>query len=198
MQELKAEAAARDQLLERLHRIEAERDRYTVHKRETDVLRARVQELEDKIQRQEAYLRSRLLKDKTNTLPPAPAPPSDPSTSKTVVNRRNSTSKLAPSSSYSTQAASHSESLSSTSFSIRPGADLGAGAGASSAGSSVNGIYEDPSGKSGGGGDGRAGFDGTGGVNAHFLQGGDSRGAPDAGGARRSVGPGARRVDRVI
>ncbi len=46
---------------------EAEKDKYICHKREVDVLKVKMKEYEDKIRRQVQYMKSRLLKDKTNT-----------------------------------------------------------------------------------------------------------------------------------
>ncbi len=54
--------------LQKLKRIESDRDRNLSERREHDILKAKYATLEDKIKRQEAYMKSRLLKDKTNTL----------------------------------------------------------------------------------------------------------------------------------
>lgn len=45
-----------------------ERDKSTSERREHDILKAKYATLEDKIKRQEAYMKSRLLKDRSNTL----------------------------------------------------------------------------------------------------------------------------------
>jgi predicted RNase H-like nuclease (RuvC/YqgF family) len=55
-------------LNQKLKRAEAERDRTLSDRREHDILRAKYATLEDKIKRQEAYMKSRFLKDKSNTL----------------------------------------------------------------------------------------------------------------------------------
>ena len=48
--------------------LEAERENHLLHKRDIDALRARNIELEDKIKRQDQYMKNRLLKDRSNTL----------------------------------------------------------------------------------------------------------------------------------
>lgn len=53
---------------EKLKRVETERDRTLSDRREHDILKAKYATLEDKIKRQEAYMKSRFLKDKSNTL----------------------------------------------------------------------------------------------------------------------------------
>jgi predicted RNase H-like nuclease (RuvC/YqgF family) len=57
-----------ENLNQKLKRAEAERDRTLSDRREHDILRAKYATLEDKIKRQEAYMKSRFLKDKSNTL----------------------------------------------------------------------------------------------------------------------------------
>jgi hypothetical protein len=53
---------------QKLKRAETERDRTLSDRREHDILKAKYATLEDKIKRQEAYMKSRFLKDKSNTL----------------------------------------------------------------------------------------------------------------------------------
>ncbi len=52
----------------RAQKLEAEKEKYLISRREIDTIRAKNMELEDKIQRQEQYMKNRLLKDRTNTL----------------------------------------------------------------------------------------------------------------------------------
>jgi DNA repair exonuclease SbcCD ATPase subunit len=52
----------------KLQKLESERSSYVANKREIDTAKAKIVELEDKIRRQDHYMKSRLLKDRTNTL----------------------------------------------------------------------------------------------------------------------------------
>lgn len=63
----------------RVQGLEAERENHLLHKRDIDALRARNLELEDKIKRQDQYMKNRLLKDRSNTLH---GPENNPSTAK--------------------------------------------------------------------------------------------------------------------
>ena len=53
---------------QRVKKLESERSTLNSFKREMDTLKARNQELEDKIKRQEQYMKNRLLKDRGNIL----------------------------------------------------------------------------------------------------------------------------------
>ena len=55
-------------MTQKLKRSEIERDKNTSDRREHDILKAKYATLEDKIKRQEAYMKNRLLKDKSNIL----------------------------------------------------------------------------------------------------------------------------------
>eukprot|EP00602_Paraphysomonas_sp_CaronLab_P003570 CAMPEP_0185027636 /NCGR_PEP_ID=MMETSP1103-20130426/12889_1 /TAXON_ID=36769 /ORGANISM="Paraphysomonas bandaiensis, Strain Caron Lab Isolate" /LENGTH=410 /DNA_ID=CAMNT_0027561733 /DNA_START=79 /DNA_END=1311 /DNA_ORIENTATION=- len=52
----------------RLQKLEVEREKYLSDKRDFDILKAKYSNLEDKIKRQEAYMKNRLLRDRSNTL----------------------------------------------------------------------------------------------------------------------------------
>lgn len=52
--------------LMKLQVYEQERERFSTYKRELDTSKVKITELEDKIKRQEQYLKTRILKDKTN------------------------------------------------------------------------------------------------------------------------------------
>lgn len=52
----------------RIKKYEEERSNLTLFKREMDMLKARNQELENRLQRQEQQLKTRLLRDRGNTL----------------------------------------------------------------------------------------------------------------------------------
>ena len=58
-----------------LLRLESEREKFTVHRKEVDVLNLKLKSYEDKIKRQEQYMKSRLLKDRSNmcVVPPCAA-----------------------------------------------------------------------------------------------------------------------------
>lgn len=54
----------------KLQVYEQERERFSTYKRELDTSKVKITELEDKIKRQEQYLKTRILKDKTNVSRP--------------------------------------------------------------------------------------------------------------------------------
>lgn len=67
--------------IKKARKLEAEREVHLLQLKEMDLLRVTSSELEDKIKRQDQYMKSRLLKDKTNMSSSAQCPPepSEPS-----------------------------------------------------------------------------------------------------------------------
>lgn len=74
----KAEA---ESAIKKARKLEAEREVHLTQLKEMELLRVTSSELEDKIKRQDQYMKSRLLKDKTNMSSSAQCPPepSEPS-----------------------------------------------------------------------------------------------------------------------
>lgn len=88
-------------LVKKLRVLEKERDLLLLQRNETDLLKVKNGELEEKIKRQDQYMKSRLLKDKSNfgnsLCAPEPSEPSyRPPTSRALAGMNDSSAALMP------------------------------------------------------------------------------------------------------